>query len=99
MRYYLVTAFEMLDEFLNALSGGLRNETISLRAAMAQKQGRPWGCVLCRWLHLTLRQHHCRRTLDREPMGAFAGAVAAVQLGAVFGVVFYLVPWAIWRFL
>lgn len=38
------------DRLMNAAANGDPDETISSRADRAQKEGRTWGCVLCRIL-------------------------------------------------
>lgn len=96
---YLKTFFEQVDCLLCALFGGRPDTTISLTAARAEVRGERWGCVLCAWLHATLRQRHCMRTLDGEPMSGFAQVSAAVQIAAVFVVVFYGIPLAARAFL
>ena len=52
---WLRNVYEQLDEFLAALLGFSPGTTISLNAAEAQVRRRVWGCVLCAWLHWTLR--------------------------------------------
>lgn len=89
------TFFEQLDCMLCALFGGRSDTTISLTAAQAKAHGRVWGCWLCWWLHKTLRQRHCTRTLAGESMSGFAQVSAAVQLAIVFALIFYGVPWLI----
>lgn len=89
---YLTTLGQMLDEFLNAILGGERNQTISTRAAEAKIRREIGGCLMCWWLHQTLRQHHCRRTLAGESMSGFAMASAGLQLALLFAAVFYGVP-------
>lgn len=89
---YFVILFEQLDELLCVLFGGRRGMTISLAAARAEVRGERWGCWLCWWLHQTLRERHCRRTLAGEPMTGFAAGSAAVQIGLLFAVIFYGLP-------
>lgn len=92
---YFVTLFEQIDCLLCAVFGGGRDMTISLAAARAEARGEGWGCILCWWLHQTLRQAHCRRTLVGEPMSGFANASAAVQIGLLFAAIFYGIPLAV----
>lgn len=90
---YLGTLGHALDCFLNACFGGKEDQTISRRAALSKWAGDTSGCVVCAWLHWTLRQHHCTRVLRGEPLGSYALAVAGVQLVALFVALFYVVPW------
>jgi hypothetical protein len=48
-QYFLNYAI-LLDQAVNTVFGGSPNETISERSAKAQKAGRLWGCVLCKFL-------------------------------------------------
>lgn len=92
---YITTVFRELDCLLCALCGGAEDTTISMTAARAEVRGERWGCALCWWLHQTLRQRHCARTLAGEPMSTWAMASAAVQLAMMFALLFYGVPLAI----
>ena len=84
--------FECTDMWLCALiPGGLPKETISLRAARARQQGRAWGCVLCRWLSLSTRSHHCENVLRGVAVSGFAAISAAIQIGALWFLVDYRV--------
>ncbi len=89
---YLRTIFDQLDCWLCALLGGPPDTPISLAAARAQARGERWGCWLCWWLHQTLRQRHCRRTLLAERTTGFAAVSAAVQLVALFAFIVYGLP-------
>ncbi|HZP57252.1 MAG TPA: hypothetical protein VFC53_06825 [Dehalococcoidia bacterium] len=53
------------DEWLNALTGGDPDATISLRLAQAKGAGRLWGRIGCRVLDF-LRPGHCAGVLDGE---------------------------------
>lgn len=46
------------DQLANAATGGNVDETISSRASRARKEGRAWGCVLCRVLDW-MDKNHC----------------------------------------
>ncbi len=99
MKNYFHTVFDQLDCFLCAILGGQPDTTISLAAARAKRDGEDWGCWLCEWLHLTLRQHHCERTIKGEHLGAFALICAAVQLSVLFAIIFYAMPWVLYSIL
>lgn len=94
---YLRTFYRQLDCLIAAAFGGPEDTSISMNAALAKKAKKPWGCLLCAWLHKTLRQHHCRRTLEGEFPNGFAAYSAAVQITLValvlFGVPFMLLGW------
>lgn len=51
------------DQLANAAFGGSEDETISSRAGKARREGRRWGCVLCRWLD-ELDAGHCERSIE-----------------------------------
>ena len=54
-----------LDQFANTLGAGDPDETISSRAAKAQRQGKRWGCVLCQWLH-KIDPNHCEKSIEHD---------------------------------
>lgn len=95
---YFVTLFEQVDCLLCALFGGAPDTTISFAAARAELKRERWGCWLCWWLHQTLRQRHCTRTLAGEPMSRWANISAAMQLALLFAAIFYGVPMAVRAF-
>lgn len=45
------------DQFLNALTGGAPDETISYRAAVAAERGDRAACLFCGFLSLFERRH------------------------------------------
>lgn len=49
------------DQLANAAANGSEDETISSRAARAQREGRRWGCILCRALDL-FEKDHCTKS-------------------------------------
>lgn len=56
------------DQALNAaLAGqpGAEDETISSRAGKAARQGKRWGCVLCRLLN-KIDPGHCERNIETD---------------------------------
>lgn len=63
-RYFLNFLIWLLDEGLNTLRGGDPGETISVAAAKARLQGKPWGCKLCKFLAVLLRGDHCTKALN-----------------------------------
>lgn len=81
IRAYLTNLGEGLDRFLNTvLLAGRFDQTISHHAATAQASGRVWGCLLCRWLSLTVERDHCPKTLADEAVSTAAGLKALAQL-------------------
>jgi hypothetical protein len=48
------------DKLWNAILNGYPDETISARAATAQRQGKAWGCVLCQLLDM-IERGHCEK--------------------------------------
>ena len=54
-----------VDQLANALLGGHPDETISSRAAKAQRSGKLWGCVLCKVLHWIDRDH-CEKSIELD---------------------------------
>lgn len=54
-----------LDMTANAAFGGTLGETISSRAGRAERKGKPWACVLCRFLSW-LQPHHCLDAINPE---------------------------------
>ena len=72
---YLLNWARWLDEGLNVLTGGDANETMSSRAGKAQKNGRTWACVLCRFLDL-FQKDHCVKSINADD-----GALATIPDG------------------
>ena len=90
---YLDRVFYQIDCLLNALLGGAEDQTISVRAALAQRRGARWGCWLCWWLAHTIERHHCARVLAGQPVRRWAAVAAGAQVLAVAGALFYGLPW------
>jgi hypothetical protein len=63
MLQYLLNLAILFDEFVNALTGGDPGETISSRAGKAMNEGKPWGCILCKFLNL-FQKNHCQLSVD-----------------------------------
>lgn len=49
------------DQLANAAANGDPDETGSSRAARARREGRRWGCILCRILD-TIEKDHCKKS-------------------------------------
>jgi hypothetical protein len=65
LKLYLMNWLRLLDEAGNVLTGGDANETISSRAGKAQRKGKLWGCVLCRFLDL-FQKDHCELSIHED---------------------------------
>ena len=82
---YLTRVFEGLDRWLNVLLlDGTLDQTISEHAATAERTGRAWGCILCRWLSATVEHDHCARALSSAANTPRAGLLGALQIAVVF---------------
>lgn len=62
---YLLNWAIWLDEGLNVLTGGDPGETLSSRAGKAQRNGRKWACVLCRFLDF-FNRNHCQNSINPD---------------------------------
>jgi hypothetical protein len=58
--WLIAVAHDMLG---NAAANGNVGETISSRAGRAAREGRRWGCVLCKLLD-RLDPNHCEKNID-----------------------------------
>lgn len=54
---YVHRALVGLDQFVNVLTGGLPDETISARSARAAEQGKGWGVAMSKFLNLFQANH------------------------------------------
>lgn len=57
-----------IDEFFNTLTGGAPSDTISGRAARADRDNRWWGRTLCKFLNW-LQPGHCQQALENDAAG------------------------------
>lgn len=53
------------DQLANAAFGGDPDETISSRAGKAARNGRRWGCILCRLLD-AFDRNHCEKSIELD---------------------------------
>lgn len=99
MQSYIRRLALALDRFLNVLLlGGTSEQTVSISAAIARRDGKAWGCILCRWLSWTVERGHCEKALNDIDTEPAAGIRAFVQLIIVSGLVYYaplLIHWMI----
>lgn len=61
MKHYILSVLVAFDQFINALTGGYPNETISYRASINAQLGGRWGCILCKFLEW-IDPGHCDLT-------------------------------------
>jgi hypothetical protein len=59
-----------VDDLMNVVCNGWLGQTISYRAAVADIEGKRWGCVLCRWLDAA-EQGHCTKALTDSKQNLF----------------------------
>lgn len=65
VKRYLWNILISLDQLGNALLAGSPDETISSRAGKAMREGKAWGCVLCRFLNL-FENEHCAKSIEPD---------------------------------
>lgn len=65
MGQYFFNLFVSLSQFANTVLAGDPDETISSRAGKARREGRIWGCLLCRFLDLFDRKH-CEKSIEED---------------------------------
>ncbi|WP_334130154.1 hypothetical protein [Sneathiella sp.] len=65
MGQYFFSLFVSLSQFANTILAGDPDETISSRAGKAKREGRVWGCLLCRFLDLFDRKH-CEKSIEED---------------------------------
>ena len=53
------------DQLVNVAANGHEDETISSRAGKAAREGKRWGCVLCRLLNV-FDNDHCQKTIEED---------------------------------
>lgn len=55
--HYIHRALVGLDQFMNVLTDGDPDETISARAARAAEKGKPWGIAMSKFLDIFQANH------------------------------------------
>lgn len=65
LKRYFWNILLWIDQGLNTLTGGDPDETVSSRAAKAKRNGRRWGCVLCKVLNWFDR-NHCEKSIEED---------------------------------
>lgn len=78
------------DVMINVLTGGDLDQTVSLRAALAQRSGKRWGCLMCRALSAIVQRDHCQDqfTNTQAPWTVYvrAGIAFAIPIAAAFAI-------------
>jgi hypothetical protein len=64
MRAYFWNVLIAIDQFLNAITGGDPDETISSRAGK-RRQSHKWACYLCKFLNW-LDTNHCKKSIELD---------------------------------
>lgn len=66
MKAYLWNIIIWFDQGVNVVfMRGDPDETVSSRAAKAQRKGRRWGCVLCRFMDF-FDKNHCEKNIEPD---------------------------------
>ena len=65
MKEYFWRVLVSLDQFVNTIFGGFEDESISSRAAKAERNGKKWGCVLCKILD-KIDKDHCNKNIELD---------------------------------
>lgn len=65
MKRYFWNVLISLDQLGNALAAGSPDETISSRAGKAMRDGKRWGCVLCKFLNW-FEKDHCAKSIELD---------------------------------
>ena len=81
MLAYLERCGIEFDTAVNVLLGGALSQTLSLRAALAEKAGERWGCVFCQVLNVLIERDHCAKQFIQGPSPAVTYLRSAVAFG------------------
>lgn len=63
LKQYILNILIGLDQLANAILFGDPRETISSRSDKAMKEGKKWGCTLCKFLAL-FQKDHCQKAVN-----------------------------------
>ena len=75
------------DELLNVVAfDGKYNQTLSVHAAIAARQHKRWGCILCKMLSWMVQKDHCEKTLADKPMSFFDCLRAFFWISVTFAI-------------
>ena len=74
-----------VDELFNVIwFNGRPDQTISLHAALDQRKGKRWACILCRILDVMVEHNHCANQFIEGPTGTAAAIRSILALCALF---------------
>jgi hypothetical protein len=79
------------DMFINVLTGGQLDQTVSYRCAVAARAGQPFGCFMCRFLNWAVQRDHCADQFTDAATPWFDGIRAALAFLAGFYVLYLIV--------
>ena len=83
------------DVAVNVLFGGNLGETVSMRAAVAERDGKTWGCWFCWLLARLVQRGHCLDQFLNNPSPVWvylrAGLAFAVAILASVAILYALV--------
>jgi hypothetical protein len=60
---YIWNILIAVDQLGNTIFGGDPQETISSRSDKAMKEGKKWGCIMCKFLSL-FQKDHCQKAVE-----------------------------------
>lgn len=75
-----------MDAEISAITGGVANQTVSMRVALAAQRGERWAIAFCQFLSVAVQCDHCRVTLDGGPMPWWVFVRAAIWFAVAIGV-------------
>lgn len=64
------------DDLFSSLTGGPKQETFSLREAVAASKGSKTACIVCDILSVLVQKNHCALTLAGKDIPPFAAVKA-----------------------
>ena len=70
------------DTAVSVLFGGPLGETVSLRVAIAERQGKWWGCWFCWFLNWAVQRHHCALQFETNKPRSL---LTFIRAGVAFG--------------
>jgi hypothetical protein len=86
-----------IDETLNVIFfDGQPEQTISEHAAIAQREGKKWGCIMCKILSFIVEQNHCAKQFTDKPTPALAAFRAMLAMSVLVLPLFGLYQLAVW---
>ena len=65
MKDYIWNLLVSVDQLVNTIFAGNPDESISSRAAKAERAGKKWGCVLCKLLD-KIDKDHCNKNIELD---------------------------------